>query len=187
MATFDCELIVPFRPEITKRIPNGSVIACSLTSPLDILCLTALVNPVFTQSYSSTQRVRTLGFVEALLLPFAHPLSEPPPKSGLKDVSQVMLDHPKQPVVIFPECTTTNGKGVLRLCGSILTAPANSPIVPVSIRYTPGHVVTPIPGDYTGFLWRLLTMPFFYIRLRTGNAFSIPHLSDPLNHSLTDE
>ena len=39
-------------------------------------------------------------------------------------------------------------------------------IFPVSLRYTPADITTPLPGHYLGFLWRLCSRPTHTIRVR---------------------
>lgn len=71
---------------------------------------------------------------------------------------------------MFPECTTTNGRGVLPLSPSLLNVPATTKIFPVSLRYTPVDVVTPLPGSYLSFLWTLLSKPTHGIRVRIAES-----------------
>ena len=82
------------------------------------------------------------------------------------DLSSILKNNPNRPVVIFPECTTTNARGVLPLSRSLLDVPSGTKIFPVSLRYTPADVVTPLPGSYISFLWNLLSKPTHCIRVR---------------------
>jgi hypothetical protein len=75
--------------------------------------------------------------------------------------------------VIFPECTTTNGRAILPLSESLIGAPAMTKIFPVSLRYSPVDVVTPLPGGYITFLWTLLSKPTHCIRVRIAEAVTI--------------
>ena len=81
-----------------------------------------------------------------------------------------MLANPSRPVVVFPECTTTNGRGILPFAPSLLTAPPKAKIFPISLRYTPGDITTPVPGTYLTFLWNLLSKPTHCIRVRIAET-----------------
>lgn len=69
-----------------------------------------------------------------------------------------------------PECTTTNGRGILPFSGSLLTAPPTSKIFPISLRYTPADITTPVPGTYLSFLWNLNSKPTHCIRVRIAEC-----------------
>jgi hypothetical protein len=79
---------------------------------------------------------------------------------------------------VFPECTTTNGKGILRLSPSVVAAPRGTRIFPISLRYTPADVATPVPGSYLRFLWSLLSKPTHFIRVRVADAIVVDTSSD---------
>ena len=66
--------------------------------------------------------------------------------------------------------STTNGKGILPFSPSLLSAPADAKIFPVSMRYTPPDITTPVPGAYATFLWNLLSRPTHCIRVRIAEA-----------------
>lgn len=73
-------------------------------------------------------------------------------------------------IVVFPECTTTNGRGILPMSPSLLTVSARTKVFPVSLRYTPADVTTPIPHDYFTFFWNLCSKPSHCIRIRIAEA-----------------
>jgi 1-acylglycerol-3-phosphate O-acyltransferase len=81
-----------------------------------------------------------------------------------------MKENPGQTVVVFPECTTSNGRGVLAFSPSILSAPPSAKIFPVCLRYTPSDITTPLPGAYISFLWDLCSRPTHSIRVRIAEA-----------------
>lgn len=149
------------------RFPQpSSIIASSSTSPLDALYLAAIFDPIFTASYPTTRQVHRLTLLQALLRTFAPPQQHPPPNTPLTDLHTLLTDHPTRVVVVFPECTTTNGRGILHFSPSLLTAPADAPIFPCSLRYSPGDVTTALPRAYLPFLWNLLSKPTHCIRVR---------------------
>lgn len=88
------------------------------------------------------------------------------------DVSTLVEQYPSRPIVLFPECTTTNGRGILTLSNSLLSVPPKTKIFPVSLRYTPMDIVTPLPGSYMSLLWTLLSKPTHCIRVRIAECIT---------------
>ena len=136
--------------------------------------LAALFDPIFTVSQPRSFLVKQLSLISAVLQAFA-----PPPdaasgpttgKAGFVDLLSVMREYPGRPIVVFPECTTTNGRGILPFAPSLLGAPRRTPIFPVSLRYTAADVTTPVPGTYGTFLWNFLSQPSHCIRVRIARS-----------------
>ncbi len=160
------------------RVPHpGSVIAANFTSPIDAIYLAAIFDPVFTVSYPGRtrklRRVSLLGAVAQALSPTQ--LARGPPSSSagsLTDLRALMAANPDRVVVVFPECATTNGQGVLPFSPSLLSAPPGAPIFPLSIRYAPPDVTTPVPGLWAAFLWKLLSRPTHLIRVRIAESIA---------------
>lgn len=98
-----------------------------------------------------------------------------------------MKRYPDRTIVVFPECTTTNGKGVLRPSPSLVSAPPLTKIYPMSLRYSPADITTPIPGTYLEFLWNLLRRPTHCICVRIADHIVTPakstHTSPELEES----
>jgi 1-acylglycerol-3-phosphate O-acyltransferase len=156
-----------------ERVPHpGSIIAAQFTSPIDALYLAAIFDPIFTISYPSTQKVHQVSLLGAILLALAPVKLESPDRKNLTTLRQLREDNPQRVIVVFPECSTTNGKGLLPLSTSLLSAPADAKIFPVSLRYTLQDITTPIPGTYFSFLWNLLSRPTHCIRVRIAEAIS---------------
>ena len=154
-----------------QRLPQpGSVIASSFTSPLDALYLAAIFDPIFTASYPSTRRVQKLSLFQAVLHAFKFPQIEPPRDAKLSTVAELLHEYPQQSIVIFPECSTTNGRGILPLSPSLLSVPAKTKIFPVSVRYTVADITTPVPNTYFRFVWNLLSSPTHCIRVRIAES-----------------
>lgn len=126
---------------------------------------------------------------QAILRSFAPPEVTPRPGARLVDISTLLKRYPNRPIVVFPECTTTNGRGVLPLSRSLVAVPPQTKIYPVSVRYTPADVTTPIPGSYFTFLWNLLSKPTHCIRVRIAecvtNSKSTSTSTSATNHSDT--
>lgn len=161
-----------------SKLPQpSSIIACSFTSPIDAVYLAAIFDPVFTASYPSTRLVHRISLLQAILRAFQYPQIEPPRNAELTDLGTLLQQYPNEAIVVFPESTTTNGRGILAFNASVLTIPCNTKIFPISLRYTPGDITTPIPNLYVRFLWNLLSRPTHCIRVRI--AESIHNISKP--------
>ncbi|CAI7660415.1 unnamed protein product [Penicillium viridicatum] len=155
------------------RLPQpGSVIASSFTSPIDAVYLAAIFDPIFTASYPNTRQVERISLLQAILRAFASPTTQPAPGAQLVDVSTLVEQYPSRPIVLFPECTTTNGRGILTLSNSLLGVSPKTKIFPVSLRYTPMDIVTPLPGSYMSLLWTLLSKPTHCIRVRIAECIT---------------
>lgn len=153
------------------RLPQpGSIIASSHTSPIDSLYLAAIFDPVFTVSYPTTRLVQRISLFHSILRAFQYPQYDSPPTAKLTDLATLIRQHPHQAIVVFPECTTTNGRGILPFSSSLLTAPSTAKIFPISLRYTAADITTPIPGTYITFLWNLLSKPTHCIRVRIAES-----------------
>ena len=163
------------------RLPQPSdLIASSFTSPIDPLYLAAIFDPIFTASYPHTRQVQRISLLEAIMRAFASPQEHPPTSATLVDVRTLLRENPERIVVVFPECTTTNGRGVLPLSPSLLTAPPGAKIFPISLRYSPGDITTPVPGSYWTFLWDFLSRPTHCIRVRIAACvYNTPKILSP--------
>lgn len=154
-----------------SRLPQpSSIIASSFTSPIDSIYLAAIFDPIFTASYPSTRLVHRISLFQAIIRSFQSPQIDPPSDADLTDLQNLLQRHPNQPVVVFPECTTTNGRGILQFGASLLTAPSKTKIFPISLRYFPADITTPIPNTYLAFLWKLLSRPTHCIRVRIAES-----------------
>ena len=153
------------------RLPQpGSIITSSYTSPIDALYLAAIFDPIFTASYPSTRLVHRISLCQAILHALQYPSYDPPSNAKLVDLQTLLRRNPHRVIVVFPECTTTNGRGILPFCGSLLTAPPSAKIFPLSLRYSPADITTPIPNSYLAFLWNLLSKPTHCIRVRIAES-----------------
>jgi 1-acyl-sn-glycerol-3-phosphate acyltransferase len=99
----------------------------------------------------------------------------------MTDLKTLLAQHPQRVIVVFPECTTTNGKGILPFSPSLLTTPPGTKIFPVNLRYSPPDVTTPVPGLYLSFLWNLLSRPTHCIRVRIAEVvYNTSKPTDPV-------
>lgn len=157
-----------------SRVPHpGSVIAASFTSPVDAIYLAAIFDPIFTVSYPGTRKVQRITLFQAVTQALAPvQLGAPGDGAGVTDIGALVKAHPDRIIVVFPECGTTNGKGVLPFSPSLLATPSSARIFPVSLRYTPPDITTPVPGAWASFLWKLLSRPTHCIRVRIAECVS---------------
>ncbi|KAH0553077.1 hypothetical protein GP486_006730 [Trichoglossum hirsutum] len=164
----------------SPRLPKPSnIIASSFTSPIDALYLAAIFDPIFTASYTTTRLVHRISLLRAILRALSPPQSRPPPGTALTDLGTLLRDHPNRIIVVFPETTTTNGRGILPFSPSLLTAPPKTRIFPISVRYTPTDITTPVPRAYWAFLWNLLSRPTHCIRVRIAEyVYNNPSLNE---------
>ncbi|KAI1455394.1 hypothetical protein F4805DRAFT_272112 [Annulohypoxylon moriforme] len=159
----------------STRFPGNagrSIIAAQFTSPVDALYLAAIFDPIFTISFPGTRKVQRVSLLRAILLALSPPtVSTPPPNSNNLTTLRALVDqNPHRVIAVFPEMSTTNGKGILPFSPSLLSAPADAHIFPVSMRYTPADITTPVPGAYLSFLWNLLGRPTHLIRVRIAEG-----------------
>jgi len=162
----------------------GSIIASSFTSPLDPLYLAGIFQPIFTRSYPHTRKVERITLFSAILLAWSPPTISPPDESKLVTLSELCEDYPDKIVCVFPETTTTNGRGILPLSPSLLSASGNTKIYAVNLRYTPQDITTPIPGGYLAWFWRLLHKPTHQMRVRIATKIYNSRTQDfPANAS----
>jgi len=159
-----------------SKLPTpGSILICTSTSPLDALYLSAIFDPVFTVSAAGSRRVHVVGLLGAIMAAFAPP--------GFASSSSAMATAPPltlaelckkygdtRIIAVFPEATTTNGRGVLRFAPCLDTLHGEVEIFPVSLRYSPADVTTPVPGTYGYTLFALLARPTHCIRVRIGEV-----------------
>jgi 1-acylglycerol-3-phosphate O-acyltransferase len=146
------------------------VIASSSVSPIDPLYLAAIFDPLFVAAYPSTRLVEPISLFTAILRTFLSPKPSPSPSTNLLDLETLLHQHPDRIIVVFPECTTSNGRGILPLSPCLLNVPAKTKVFPIHLRYTPNDVTTPIPHDYVNFFWNLCGRPSHCIRIRIAEV-----------------
>lgn len=164
-----------------SRIPHaGSVIAASSASPIDALYLAAIFDPIFVSCYPTTRLVEPISLFQALLRAFRYPKTHPDPNARLVELETHIKNNPRRVIVLFPECTTSNGRGILPLSPALLGAPRRTKVFPVNLRYTANDITTPIPNTYLQFLWNLCSKPSHCIRIRIAEAvYNVHKVNDP--------
>ncbi|KAI1283552.1 hypothetical protein F5Y07DRAFT_155931 [Xylaria sp. FL0933] len=162
-----------------SRFPRErAVIAAQFTSPVDAVYLATIFDPIFVVSYTGTRKVQRVSLFRAMALALAPPTTTVPRTTGLTDLRALVEANPHRVIAVFPEMTTTNGKGILPLSPSLLATPADANIFPVSLRYTAPDITTPVPGAWASFLWNLLGRPTHYIRVRLAEGVSNTTLTE---------
>jgi hypothetical protein len=144
----------------------GTIIASSFTSPLDPLYLAGIFQPIFTRAYPHTRKVERITLFRAILLAFSPPKLTPPADAKLFTLAQLTQQNPTKIICVFPETTTTNGRGILPLSPCLLSASGTTKIYAVNLRYTPQDITTPVPRGYASWLWKLLHKPSHQMRVR---------------------
>ncbi|KAJ3067259.1 hypothetical protein HDU98_009540 [Podochytrium sp. JEL0797] len=96
-----------------SEVPRlGHVIVANHSSYIDLIYLYTFYCPVFTEICGATNRVRKVSFLTALLRTGEYPTLENP--ECTMTIAEICALDPGTPVVVFPEGTTTNGRGLLR-------------------------------------------------------------------------
>ncbi|GAW12420.1 hypothetical protein ANO14919_017860 [Xylariales sp. No.14919] len=166
-----------------SRFPRErAVIAAQFTSPVDAVYLATIFDPIFVVSYPDTRKVQRVSLFRAMALALAPPSTTAPP-TGLTDLRALVKENPHRVIAVFPEMTTTNGKGILPFSPSLLATPTDANIFPISMRYTAPDITTPIPGAWLSFLWNLLRRPTHCVRVRVAEGVSNTSVAvNGLNH-----
>ncbi|KAI5817180.1 hypothetical protein BZA77DRAFT_310985 [Pyronema omphalodes] len=153
------------------KLPGpGSIIVSSYTSPLDAIYLAAIFDPIFTTSYPTTKLVEHVSLPVFLWRYFTPPCLRPAEPSDLISIPDLLKKKPNRTILLFPEATPTNGRGILRFTPALSTAPPKTKIFPISLKYSPADITTPVPNAYMKFLWSLLSRPTHCIRVRIAET-----------------
>lgn len=154
-------------PQGKGSLPKeGDIVASSFTSPLDPLYLAGIFCPVFVRTWPGENKVQVISLFSAIAMAFSPPQLEPPEGVPLVELGALSGKYPGSIICVFPESTTTNGRGILPLSESLLTADPKTKIYPVNLRYTPGDITTPVPGGALYWVWKLLSKPTHQMRVR---------------------
>jgi hypothetical protein len=144
----------------------GDIVASSFTSPLDPLYLAGIFCPVFVRTWPTEKGVQVITLWGAICMAFSRPQLAPPVGTKLVALNELSKKYPDSIICVFPESTTTNGRGILPLSPTLLTAEPKTKIYPVNLRYTPGDITTPVPGGAFNWVWKLLSKPTHQMRVR---------------------
>ncbi|KAL5606852.1 hypothetical protein BROUX41_003229 [Berkeleyomyces rouxiae] len=154
-----------------SRVPRGGdILVANFTSPIDVVYLTAVFDPIFTLSFPGTRKVQCIGFLGAVRRALSPVVLSPPDEAALVDIADLQRKYRNRIILVFPECSTTNGTAILPLSPSIVSSKESSRIFPVSLRYLPNDVTTPVPGTWGSFLFHLLSHSSIRIHVRMAEA-----------------
>ncbi|CAO0803702.1 unnamed protein product [Mucor circinelloides] len=102
----------------SSTVKHGHVIVANWTSYIDIVYLASRFNPVFTQIFMDTNKVKIISLWEAIRLVGKMPESKPSSSEdtlyAVQELSQKASKGKWGPVVVFAEGTTTNGRALLK-------------------------------------------------------------------------
>lgn len=119
----------------SSRLPGPqSVIVSNHMSPLDIVYLAAIFDPIFTTSYPGEKGVRPVTLTQAMWQCFMKPQLRAEKGVQLQTLEKMVKQNAQRCIVVFPEATTSNGRSILKLAPSVLSAGPDTRIFPVSLR-----------------------------------------------------
>lgn len=119
-----------------SRLPGArTVIVSSHMSPIDVLYLAAIFDPVFTESFAGVKGVKAVSLAQAMALCFCKPRIKPDEGEEVQSLESMVTRNKQRCIVVFPEATTSNGRSILRLAPSVLSAGQDTRVFPVSLRY----------------------------------------------------
>ncbi|KAG2228661.1 hypothetical protein INT48_005239, partial [Thamnidium elegans] len=100
----------------SKQVKSGDVIVSNWTSYIDIIYLASKYNPVFTQIYIDSDKVKLVSLWEAIRLAGRIPESTPLTDQvySVKELSLKAKECGWGPIVVFAEGATTNGRALLK-------------------------------------------------------------------------
>lgn len=145
------------KKEKSHNVNHGDVIICNSLSYIDILYFLFRFNPTFVKVYENG-KVKPISVKEALADTGSYPtLKEEEGAVTIKELSKSCQEKKNGPIVVFPEGTTTNGKGILKFVPvfSDITTDDNLPIHIYSIKYAfSGHNLSFTVGSKIPHLFR---------------------------------
>jgi len=145
--------------EITK-VSHGDVVVCNCQSYVEVLYFLFKFNPTFIKIYENG-KVKPISFLEAIKITGSYPeLKEEEGIVTLKDIIKESKEKKTGPIVVFPEGTTTNGKGLLKFLPVFKDfTPKDELVLHVySIKYQfYGHNVSYTVGSKFAHLYNLCT------------------------------
>ncbi|ORY72733.1 hypothetical protein BCR35DRAFT_333910 [Leucosporidium creatinivorum] len=178
---------LPFAPE------QGDVLIANSSSYIDVLYLAFRYNPTFLLPVSSTGSSspakitswRRVGLLSALLSSGALPERSERGESFAEAVRKA-----RGPVVVFPECTTSNNRAILRFAELLAPATGTKATAlktfilsfkyPLPTRLTPSSTY-PIPSSLLSHIFSLTTSPSpLSLTIRRLHPSESPKLSTSL-------
>ena len=69
---------------------------------------------MFAAAYPNTRQVEPINLLQAVFRAFANPRPDPVQGTKLVELDTFVQQNANRVTVVFPECTTSNGRGLLR-------------------------------------------------------------------------
>lgn len=145
------------KPGIPK---SGDVLIVNQSSPIDIMILTYLYPSAIFTSCDSEMLFETQSALSAFMARFN--CKRVRKGCTINDLLSDRSRFQDRVIVVFPECTTSNNRGLLAFCPLMLDR-----AFVMSIKYNnPAYLSTPIPKTYWSFLWALASLLSHSCRLK---------------------
>lgn len=142
---------------------SGDIIVTNQSSPIDILILTYLYPSCVFTSCDNEMLFQTHSAVSAFLARFQ--LQRVRKGCSLHDFTSEVSNLRDRVILVFPEGTTSNNRGLLSFCPIMLEE-----AFVTSIKYdSPAYLSTPIPHAYWNFLWSLASVPSHGCRVKSSS------------------
>ncbi|WBW74281.1 1-acylglycerol-3-phosphate O-acyltransferase Vps66 [Schizosaccharomyces osmophilus] len=167
----------------------GDIVAVNHTSPVDILSVSSLFDCVFVQANCKSSNVLPVSSITAFFSCFSRlNLMLSPPKRDLRPLSEICKDATKngKVVILFPEGSTTNGRGLCKLTKCLESAGSTDRIFCLYIRYLPAAITLSIPSVLT-FISSILLTTSFETRARMSAEPEIPKNCNNVTDDVLDK
>lgn len=129
---------------------GGDIVVVNQSSPIDILLLTYLYPSALFTKCDNEMLFQTESAVSAFFSRFFS-LGRVRQGVTINDLASKQSAYRDRVILVFPECTTSNNRGLLAFCPLMVDE-----AYVMSIKYNnPPHLSTPVPGKYWNFIWSL--------------------------------
>lgn len=138
----------------TKTPRTGDVVVSNYSSPLDSLVYASMYDCIFVLPTGDDNKFRQVSSLSV----FMNALSLPSDNCAATDSFDKIVAKAKMNgaiVVVFPEGTTSNGRGLLPMA-EIPVSLTQANVFPSAVKYTHPSVITAIPVNVLVYLWKLL-------------------------------
>lgn len=134
--------------KVTKT-KNGDLVVSNSSSPIDILLLTYLYPSALFTRCDNEMLFETQSAGSA----FFSRLFFSRVRKGIS-LNDLRGRYPDRIIILFPECTTSNNRGILAFCPLMVDE-----AFVMSIKYNnPPYLSTPLPGHLAQFIWSLTSV-----------------------------
>ena len=151
------KLPMTYDGRVRARPRKGDVVIVNRSSPVDILILAWLYpGAIFTRT-GPEMLFQSQSLFGAMISSFRLQHT----RKGYQ-LTDYVRGHSDRVIIIFPEATTSNNRGILAFCPIMVER-----AYVLSIKYNnPPYLATPIPGRFWHFMWALLSLPIHVCRLK---------------------